>query len=261
MSGLKLLPTTIMHHQHTGEVMISILLMQDLLAIVALLVLQAQKLGGMSITTIGLMVFALPALLLIAFTLERWVLRPLFAKFDQIQEYVFLVVIGWCLGLAELATLFHLSAEIGAFIAGVALAASPIARFIAESLKPLRDFFLVMFFFAVGAEFDLAALPSIIMPALVLTALVMLLKPTIFAWLLRKNGEAKPVAWEVGVRLGQGSEFSLLLAAVATESQLLSSSASALIQATTMLTFVISSYWVVLRYPTPLAVTENLRRD
>lgn len=259
--GLKLLPTTILHHQHTGEVMISILLMQDLLAIVALLFMQGEALGGMSFTTIGLMLLALPALLLVAFALERWLLRPLLAKFDQIQEYLFLVAIGWCLGLAELATVFKLSAEIGAFIGGVALAASPIARFIAESLKPLRDFFLVMFFFAVGAEFDLDSLQTIWVPALVLTAAIMIVKPLVFHRLLTWVGESGKVSWEAGVRLGQGSEFSLLLATLALNSQLISNEAAGLIQAATMLSFIISSYWVVMRYPTPLAFADNLRRD
>jgi Kef-type K+ transport system membrane component KefB len=259
--GLKLLPTTILHHQHTGEVMISILLMQDLLAIIALLFIQGEALGGMSFSTIGLMLLALPALLVVAFALERWLLRPLLAKFDQIQEYLFLVAIGWCLGLAELATVFKLSAEIGAFIGGVAIAASPIARFIAESLKPLRDFFLVMFFFAVGAEFDLDSLQTIWIPALVLTAAIMIVKPVVFHRLLTWVGESSKVSWEAGVRLGQGSEFSLLLATLALNSQLISSEAAGLIQAATMLSFIISSYWVVMRYPTPLAFSENLRRD
>ncbi|NNM58357.1 MAG: cation:proton antiporter [Legionellales bacterium] len=259
--GLKLLPTTILHHQHTGEVMISVLLMQDLIAIISLVLLQGEQLGGVSLSTILLLIIALPALLLVAFIMERWILRPLLARFDQVQEYLFLIAIGWCLGMAELATLFKLSAEIGAFIGGVAIAASPIARFIAESLKPLRDFFLVMFFFAVGAEFDIFSLKIIIIPALVLTAITILVKPWTFKYLLRWSGESKKVSWEAGVRLAQGSEFSLLLASMAAGSQIISNNAFSLIQAMTMLSFIISSYWVVMRYPTPLAFKENLRRD
>lgn len=259
--GLKLLPTTILHHQHTGEVMISILLMQDLVAIIALLVLQGEQLGGVSFNTLLLLCIALPALFGVAFVIERWILRPLLAKFDQVQEYLFLVAIGWCLGMAVLATLFKLSAEIGAFIAGVTIAASPIARYIAESLKPLRDFFLVMFFFAVGAEFDIHSLKIIAIPALLLTAAIFIVKPWTFHWLLKWTGESNKVSWEVGVRLAQGSEFSLLLASMAASSELIGSNAFSLIQATTMLSFIISSYWVVMRYPTPLAYKENLRRD
>lgn len=259
--GLKLLPTTILHHQHTGEVMISVLLMQDLVAILALLFIQGDKLGGVGIKSLLLLSIALPILFLIGYVMEKWVLRYLFNKFDQVQEYLFLVAIGWCLGMAQLATCFHLSAEIGAFIGGVAVAASPIARYIADSLKPLRDFFLVMFFFAVGAQFNLSSLKEIAIPTLILTAGIFLLKPWTFYWLLKKTGESPKVSWEVGVRLAQGSEFSLLLGSMAASASLISTQVFSLIQATTILSFIISSYWVVMRYPTPLAFKQNLRKD
>lgn len=139
--GLKLLPTTILHHQHTGEVMISVLLMQDVIAIIVLILINgAQQTGGFSIDDIILVGINLPALCLFAFAFEKYVLIRLLARFDRTQEYVFLLSIGWCLGLSVLAQKMGLSEDIGAFIAGVALAASPISLFIAESLKPLRDF-------------------------------------------------------------------------------------------------------------------------
>ena len=86
--------------------------------------------------------------------MNRYLLLPLIRRFDRIHEYIFLMTIGWCLGIAQFAHWMGLSAEIGAFIAGVVLASSPISMFIAESLKPLRDFFLVLFFFSLGAGFD-----------------------------------------------------------------------------------------------------------
>lgn len=153
--GLKLLPTTILHHQHTGEVMISVLLMQDLIAIIVLIILNgAHQDGGLSIDDLILVCTALPALILFAFTFNRYILIKLLARFDRTQEYVFLLSIGWCLGLSVLGQRLGLSEDIGAFVAGVALASSPISLFIAESLKPLRDFFLVMFFFTIGATFN-----------------------------------------------------------------------------------------------------------
>jgi predicted Kef-type K+ transport protein len=69
------------------------------------------------------------------------------------------------------------------------------------------------------------------------------------------------VAWEVGVRLAQISEFSLIIAYVALENHLVSAQVAYLIEATTILSFVVSSYWVVLKYPTPVAVSDRLRRD
>ena len=259
--GLKLLPTTMLHHQRTGEVIISILLMQDLLAIVLLLVVQGSAHGGMQIADIARLFVALPALIGFAWMVERYVLIRLIRKFDKIQEYIFLVTIGWCLGMAELAVLLGLSAEIGAFIAGVVLASSPIAMFIAESLKPLRDFFLVLFFFSLGAGFDISVIDKVILPAVLLATAMMLLKPVVFRWLLLRTGESEKRSHEVGYRLGQMSEFSLLLAVLALETGVIGAEASYLIQLSTLLTFLVSSYLVVLRFPTPIAVSDALRRD
>ena len=69
------------------------------------------------------------------------------------------------------------------------------------------------------------------------------------------------IATEVAVRLSQMSEFSLLIAYVAAQNNLITHDASSLIQATTIITFIVSSYIVVLFYATPLAVTAKLRRD
>ena len=259
--GLKLLPTTILHHQHTGEVMISVLLMQDVIAIIVLILINGSNKGtGLSWDDLILVVVALPALIAFAFAFERYVLVKLLARFDRTQEYVFLVSIGWCLGLSVLAHQLGLSEDIGAFVAGVALASSPISLFIAESLKPLRDFFLVMFFFYVGASFNFEYAAQVIIPACILATLMLLIKPLSFSFLLAKAGEKKAVAKEVGVRLGQASEFSLLVASIALSGGLISDVASNLIQATTILTFIVSSYFVVLKYPTPMSLSDKMHK-
>ena len=259
--GLKLLPTTILHHQHTGEVMISILLLQDLLAIVVLLIIHAVALGGFILKDVLLVVLGFPALLGFAYLFERFILRKLFSKFNRIKEYIFLVAIAWCLTMAQLGVYLGLSDEIGAFIAGVSLASSPISLYIAESLKPVRDFFLVMFFFSVGASFNLTYLPSVIIPALILVLVLSLVKPLTYRLLLRQVDEPKQVAWEVGARLGQISEFSLIIAYVGLSNGLIGGSPAYLIQAATIISFAVSSYWVVLKYPTPVALSDRLRRD
>jgi len=259
--GLKLLPTTMLHHQRTGEVIISILLLQDLIAIVLLLVVQGSASGSLQMMDLLKLLVALPVLIGFAWLVERHVLIRLIRKFDKIQEYIFLMTIGWCLGMAELAGRLGLSVEIGAFIAGVVLASSPIALFIAESLKPLRDFFLVLFFFALGAGFDIGLIDEVLLPALVLAAAMMALKPPVFRWLLQRTGESEKRSHEVGYRLGQMSEFSLLLAVLAFENGVIGAEASYLIQLSTLLTFLVSSYLVVMRFPTPIAVSDALRRD
>ncbi|UCH39646.1 MAG: cation:proton antiporter, partial [Gammaproteobacteria bacterium] len=172
--GLKLIPTTVLHHQRTGEIIISILLLQDIIAIFLLLAIEgaaSERVGWLAISQPAL---ALPGLVVVAYLLEKHVLTRLISRFDRIQEYIFLLAIGWCLGLAEVAEHLGLSYEIGAFIAGVSIARSPIALFIAESLKPLRDFFLIIFFVALGAGFNLDVLPDIWLAALGLALIALL---------------------------------------------------------------------------------------
>ncbi|MBI3547402.1 MAG: cation:proton antiporter [Gammaproteobacteria bacterium] len=258
--GLKLLPTTVLHHRHTGEIMISILLMQDVIAILLMLLLQAGS-GEHMLINIGRLALALIGIGILAYVLERCVLVPLIARFDVIQEYIFLLAIGWCLGLAELAVWLGLSREIGAFIAGVVLAESAISLFIAESLKPLRDFFLIIFFFTLGAGLDVKMLADVLIPAAVLALILLLLKPRIFRSLLVHAGEKAPRAKEIGVRLGQNSEFALLIAVLALNMGVIRDQVAYLLELCTIFTMMASMYLIVARYPTPIAIRNDLRRN
>ncbi|WP_188151287.1 cation:proton antiporter [Teredinibacter waterburyi] len=259
--GIKLLPTTVLHHKHTGELMIGLLLIQDFLAIICLLVLLSGGRGDSQLIELSITLLAMPLLAGCAYLMVKWVITPLIAKFDRFHEYIFLVAIGWCLGLAQLAHAFHLSVEIGAFIAGISIATSPIAQYIALNLKPLRDFFLVLFFFCLGARLNIDLLPSVLLPAIFLASALLILKPVVFFGLLKRQSEKSALAWDIGFRLGQISEFSLLIVFVATTSGIIGEAASVLIQTAAILSFVVSSYIVIFNFPNPIAVSDKLRRD
>jgi len=259
--GLKLLPTTALHHRHLEEVIISVLLLQDLVAIALLLLVQAMGQESLSVLQTLKIIIAPVLLAGIAYLAAERVLLPLMQRFDTIQEYLFLAAVGWCLAVAQLGQVMDLSYEMGAFIAGVALATNPVSTFIAESLKPLRDFFLIMFFFSLGAGFELPRLADVAMVAIALGASMLLLKPLVFRAVLRREHEKVGLAAEAGARLGQISEFSLLVSALALSSGVMSDTAAYAVQAATMITFFLSSYWIVAHYPTPIAVNPQLRRD
>lgn len=259
--GIKLLPTTVLHHKQTGELMVGLLLFQDFLAIICLLILARGSPGEFNVSELGLAFVALPALGVAAFAFVKYVLLALIARFDRFHEYIFLLAIGWCLGLAELAEVLNLSAEIGAFIAGISLATSPISQFIALNLKPLRDFFLILFFFALGAQLNIALLPELALPIITVSILVLITKPTTFYALLCRKNERKGLAWDIGFRLGQISEFSLLLAIVAFSNDLIGERVKVIIQSAAIVTFLVSSYIVIFCFPNPIAVSEKLRRD
>lgn len=259
---IKLLPTTVLHHKHTGELVVGLLLLQDIIAIAVLLVLYSIS----SSTDTGIMQFIIPVLGLpiligIAFLFVKFILLKLISRFDRFHEYIFLISIGWCLTTAITAEVLGLSAEMGAFIGGVALATSPISQYIATNLKPLRDFFLILFFFTIGASFDLSLLGLVIIPAAVLAITSILLKPVVFRYLLKGIKEDPQTSWEVGFRLGQVSEFSLLIAYLAANIGLIGNLASHVIQATAILSFALSTYVVILNYPSPIAISDRLRKD
>ena len=259
--GIKLLPTTALHHKHSGELMVGMLLMQDFLAIFVLLLLISGDLSNGNLLPLGKSLVALPALVGGCFVAVKIVLQPLFARFDRIGEYVFLLALGWCLGIAELAEYSGLSREIGAFVAGISIATSPISQYIALNLKPLRDFFLILFFFSLGSGFDLSLIPAIAVAAGLLATLMLTIKPLTYHWLLKSQSETEALAWDIGFRLGQNSEFSLMIAYLAFNTGLIGSHTSHLIQGTAILTFLVSSYIVVLNFPTPIAINDKLRRD
>ena len=256
--GIKLLPTTVLHQKHMGEIMVGILLLQDFIAIFILVFLDS---GTFEKATALRVLLALPLLIFAAYIVTQYLLIKLIARFDQFKEYIFLLAIGWGLGVAETASLLGLSAEIGAFIAGVSLATTPIALYIAINLKPLRDFFLILFFFSLGAQFNISLLSEIMWPALLLAALALSIKPVVFNYLLKQFSERNNLAWDAGLRLGQISEFSLLIAFVASQSGVISEKVSLVIQAAAVVTFLISSYIIVLFCPTPIAISSKLRRD
>jgi Kef-type K+ transport system membrane component KefB len=258
--SLKLIPTTALHHRHIGEMMISVLLLQDVIAIILLLLITGGQQGNITLT-VSLLLIKLLVLVVAAFVIVKYIITALFTRFDTIREHTFLLSLGWGLLGAGVAEAIGLSYEMGAFVAGVSLATIPIALVIAEDLKPLRDFFLILFFFSIGATFNFLVTQDVILASVIVTLVLMLAKPFVFRWCFRLIGEAPRISAEVGVRLGQGSEFSLLVAYSALMTGLIEARSSYLIQTVVILTFVISTYWVMLRYPTPISSVASRRKD
>ncbi len=258
--GIKLLPTTVLHHRHTGELVVGLLLLQDLIAIIVLLMLGGKESESTWQQFLQTLIM-LPVLVLVAFATVKYVIVKLLQHFDRFHEYIFLLAIGWCLGVAQLAELCGLSLEIGAFIGGISVATSPISQYIAVHLKPLRDFFLILFFFSLGASFNLGLLSEVILASSVLAICILIIKPITFRYLLGLIKEPADQSWEVGFRLGQISEFSLLIAFLATSTAIIGTNASHVIQATAIITFILNSYVVIFRFPSPIAVNDKLRRD
>lgn len=259
--SLKLIPNKLLHHTTMGEAMISILLLQDLLAILVLVGLRIAGSQGSGLFEILRILCSLPLLLSTAYVLERYILQGIFLAFGNLREYLLVMAVAWCLGMAQLADVMGLSGEIGAFIGGVAIASdSRVALYLAECMKPLRDFFLVLFFFSVGATFNLHLAWREIGLILALVVIMLFAKPLIFQALCKRILGLEQHAWELGVRIGQISEFAILVCNIAQHAHIISPQAATIVQGSAMISFLASTYWVVTCYHTPIG-TEIISDD
>jgi len=258
---IKLLPTTRLHQERMGAICIGILLLEDLLAVAVLALIRCLDLPGLVVSNFAILLVKLVFFVSILILFEQFVLRKVMRHVDRLHEALFVLGLGWCFGMAMISYKMGLFYETGAFFAGVVLARHKISLFISESLKPLREFFLVLFFFSLGTKLDIFAIKDIWLYSLSLAIIFILIKPILFKGMFVRVGEKKPFAEELGFRLGNLSEFSLLIGILALNLNHIGNKAFQIIQLTTIFTFIISSYIVVFRYPTPIGVDKKMIRD
>lgn len=256
---VKLMPTITLHQKHMGAVAIAVLIMQDIFAVLAIAFIN----GGSSSSVVGWITSILIGVLLtvVAILAERYIIRKIIMQVQRYNELLNMVALAWCFSLALLSEYIGMSHEIGAFIAGVALASGPLSNYLAENLKFFRDFFLVLFFFTLGAKMDFALMQTIVWPTVLLSAVLLVLKPLVYRVAFKLTNETPKFSREMGFRLGQNSEFSLIIAVLAAEKGLISAADSQLIQLVAIVTMTASSYLLVFLFPTPLGTSKPLKID
>ena len=256
---LKLLPTIALHQKHMGALAIAVLLVQDIIAVIALIYIKSG--ANNNILDISLIFVYGLILIVISVLMERFLVRFIIKKIQYYQELLYLFTLAWCFAFALVAEQIGLGHEIGAFVAGLSLARNPVSPVLFEGLRFFRDFFLVMFFFSLGALLDFSVISIIILPVLVIAAVILILKPVVFYAGFKISGEKKEMSREMGFRLAQASEFSLILAFTSFNSSLIGKFAFQTVQFATIITMIISSYIVVVFFPTPLAADIHLKQD
>lgn len=197
-----------------GKLSVGILILQDLVAMLILMIFSASS-GGGAVGNIVLITI-LKAAFLIS-TLALISIKPLpflLSKIAKSQELLLLFSIAWCMALASIFFALNFSIEIGALLAGISLSLSPYRHEIAAKMRPLRDFFLMLFFVLIGSGIILNDLSSMILPLIVFTVLTLILNPLVVTTLMAKMGYTKKTSFLTGVNFSQISEFSLILASL-----------------------------------------------
>jgi len=200
-----------------GRIALGILIMQDIVVVILMIGLTAY--GGVAQDTH----FGMQALdvigkgigfLAFAALITRYLFPTLLRSLARWPELLTLFAIAWAIGLASLGTELGFSKEVGAFVAGVALAATPYKAILAARLVSLRDFLLLFFFIDLGVQIDMGHLGAALGPAILLSVIVLVGKPIMIMTFVGGMGYAKRTATTAGLAMGQISEFSLILAAL-----------------------------------------------
>jgi Kef-type K+ transport system membrane component KefB len=239
-----------------GRLAVGILIIQDVVVILALILLPALDTGdggeagggggaGQIAGQVGLMLVkaVLAGGLLAAAT--RWAIPRLAHYLARSTELLLLASIAWAVGLAAGADFVGFSKEVGAFVAGVSLASTPFREAIGNRLVPLRDFLLVFFFIELGAGLELDRLAGVLLPALGLSLFVLVGKPIVVMGILGVLGYHKRTSFYAGLTLGQISEFSLILGALGVSLGHLPEEGLALLTLVALVTIACSTYGIV----------------
>jgi len=231
-----------------GRIALGILIMQDIVVIVLMIGLTAyggetpeSHFGTQMLAVIGKGIGFL-ALVAIA---TRYLLPGLLHLLARRPELLTLFAIAWAIGLASLGTGLGFSKEVGAFVAGVALAATPYRALLAARLVSLRDFLLLFFFIDLGVQIDMGLLGAALGPAILLSVIVLVGKPIMIMALVGGMGYAKRTAATTGLAMGQISEFSLILAALGLSLGHIDKSTMGLITLVGLITIGLSTYMIL----------------
>ncbi len=225
-----------------GQIAIGVILLDDIIATIALLFIAAGEGGGFGISELGILFIKGVVLAALLYFISTKVLPRLTKQFASSQELLYIFTLAWGFGVATVFEKVGFSIEVGALFAGVALATLPYAQEMASRLKPLRDFFVVLFFITLGGSLDIQNLAAGIIPAIILSAVVIFLKPLSVMVSLGLFGYTKRTSFKTGINLSQISEFSIILIVLAAASGLVRPEISAIITLVAIITIATSTY-------------------
>ena len=199
-----------------GRIALGFLIVQDIVVIVAMIALTSFAGGGDAPIGEQLLRLVLSAggIFVGLVVMIRWILPWLLERLASSQELLIVWSIAWAVTLAAVTDLLGFSIEVGAFLAGLALASTRYRESIAASLSGLRDFLLLFFFIVLGAELDFSAIGDQIPAAVAFSLFVLIGNPLIVLIIMGAMGYPSRVGFLAGLAVAQISEFSLIFIAL-----------------------------------------------
>lgn len=230
-----------------GRIALGFLIVQDLVVVLAMVVLSAFGVGANTEHPIldVILVVAKGAFLIGAIGLFiRFVAGPLLRKLARTPELLVVFAIGWAALLAALSDYLGFGKELGGLLAGISLASTAYRESVASRLSSLRDFLLLFFFIALGARLELSNMGDQLPAALILSLFVLIGNPLIVMIIMGIMGYRKRTGFLAGLTVAQISEFSLIFMAMGLSIDHVNTQAVSLVTLVGLVTIALSTYMI-----------------
>jgi Kef-type K+ transport system membrane component KefB len=230
----------------SGRLTLGILVLQDLFAILFLAI--QPNLQEASVAVIATSLGRVLVLVVVAFAVSRYALPPVFKYVARSPEMVFVGSMAWCFLIAGLAVGMHLSAEMGALVAGVAISTFPYSIDVASKVTTVRDFFVTLFFVALGMAIPTPTWENLAW-ALGASVLVVVTRVITVFPVLHKTGQGLRASLIPAINLAQVSELSMVILTLGKGFQHVSPMAESIVAYTFVIMGVASTYAINLNDP------------
>jgi Kef-type K+ transport system membrane component KefB len=231
-----------------GQIALGFLIVQDLVVVLAMIVLSAIGIGaadaGHGGGSVAMVLASGLALVAVVVLFVRYAANPLTERLARAPELLVIFAIALAAMFAAVGDFVGLGKEVGGLMAGVALASTPYRETIAARLAPLRDFLLLFFFIALGATLDLSLLGTHVTGAILFSLFVLIGNPLIVLAIMGAMGYRKRTGFLAGLTVAQISEFSLIFVAMGVSIGHVTEDALGLVTMVGLVTIAVSTYMI-----------------
>lgn len=228
-----------------GRISVGFLIVQDFIAIGILLIISSLS-GGKSLSSLAFdSILRGVGIIIILFAVTIYLLPQLTRVIAKSQEFLLLFSVGWCFFIASIFYYFNFSIEAGALLAGISLSLSPYHFEISSKMKPLRDFFIILFFVVLGSQMVFSNITENLITIIVLSFFVLIGNPLIVMTLMGLLGYTKRNSLLAGFTVAQISEFSLIVVAMGVSVGHVSKEILSIVTAVGLITFAGSTYMIL----------------
>jgi len=227
-----------------GRYTIGLMLVQDIIAIAVMIMLPAIQSGSSILIALTMVVVKTMVLLTSVIFLSKFFLPFIIDRIARSSEFLLIFTLAWCFAIAGFGEWTGVSLEVGAIIAGLSLGSSVYRTEISSRVKPLRDFFIALFFIILGSQMSVSNFFVVLWPSLVLSLFVLIGNPVILYVLYRRMSFTRKSSFLAGLTAAQVSEFGFVFLFVAARGANFDDTVLSIFTIVALVTIFVSSYLI-----------------